>query len=275
MSKGILIYATGEKYIRQAYLCALSVKASGNTTPVSLFTDKEIENKNNIFDKIIVDSWPVFDSSSYQVLNRWKTYHYTPYDETIVLDADTLVLQDILDWWSFFGKFDLFFPTQVYTYRNVHLTSDYYRKAFVENSLPNIYTGIHYFKKGDTGHLFFKWLETVSNNWELFYGNFCKEHYPKVPSMDLSTAIVTKILELDKDVTNYKINFLKFVHMKLHAQDWQVLRTDRWIDQVGIYLTKDLNLIIGNYLQSGIFHYVEDDFVTDEMVQAFEKKVLL
>ena len=275
MSKGILVFAVGEKYIEQAYLCALSLKAAGNDTPISLFTDKEVENKNNVFDKVIVDEWPVFDSSPYQVLNRWKTYHYTPYVETIVLDADTLVLQDISDWWSFFGKYNLFFPTTVYTYRNVPLTSDYYRKAFYENRLPNIYTGIHYFKKGEQAHLFFKWLETVSNNWELFYGNFCKEHYPKVPSMDLSTAIVTKILELDKDVTNSKISFLKFVHMKLYGQDWQTIRTDRWIDQVGIYLTKDLNLIIGNYLQTGIFHYVENDFVTDEIVQAFEKKVLL
>lgn len=274
MSKGILIFAVGEEYIRQAYLCALSIKATGNDTPVSLFTDKEVENKNNVFDQIVIDKWPVYDASRYQVLNRWKTYHYSPYDETIVLDADTLVLQDITDWWKFFGNYELFFPTNVYTYRNVKLTSDYYRKAFIANKLPNIYTGIHYFKKGDKAHLFFKWLELISNNWEMFYGNFCKEHYPNAPSMDLSTSIAIKILELDQDVTNTRIQFLKFVHMKLYAQEWQTLRTLRWIDQVGIYLNHNLNLVIGNYTQTGIFHYVENEFVTDDIIKAYEKKVL-
>ena len=62
--------------------------------------------------------------------------------------------------------------------------------------------------------------------------------------------------------------------MKLYAQEWQTLRTTKWIDQVGIYLNHNLNLVIGNYTQTGIFHYVENEFVTDDIIKAYEKKVL-
>ena len=274
MSKGFVLYASGKDYVRQAYLCALSIKSNGNSYPVSILTDEDVDNKNNIFDQIIEIPWQIEkDTSRYQISNRWKTYHASPYTETIVMDTDVLVTQNIDNWWNFFNNYDLFFPTHVYTYRNVKVTSDYYRKAFRANKLPNIYTGIHYFKKGDRAHLFFKWLETVSNNWELFYGHYSSDYYPREPSMDMSVAIVTKILELDQIITNEKIDFLRFVHMKKHVQDWQDVRSS-WLKQVGVYLTKDLELIIGNYLQTGIFHYVENEFVTDEIIAAYEEKVL-
>ena len=274
MSKGFALYASGEDYIKQAYLCALSLKAKGNKYPISIITDGEVDNKNNVFDKVIPIPWQtVKDTTRYHTNNRWKVYHATPYDETIVMDTDVLVTQDLESWWKFFSNYELYFPTHAYTYRDTRITSNYYRLAFEKNNLPNVYSGIHYFKKSDTAYQFFKWLELISNNWEFFYGNFCKEYYPRLPSMDLSIAIVIKILELDNIVTNKKVDFIKFVHMKNHAQDWQAVRTS-WLKQVGIYLTKDLDLIIGNYLQTGIFHYVENDFVTDDIISAYEEIVI-
>ena len=151
MSKGFVLYASGEDYIRQAYLCALSIKEKGNSYPITLLTDNDVENKNNIYDKVKTIPWQTQDKSRYQISNRWKTYHATPYDETIVLDVDTLVTQNIDAWWDFFSKYELFFPTKVYTYRHEVATDRSYRKAFDANQLPDIYTGIHYFKKCNLG----------------------------------------------------------------------------------------------------------------------------
>ena len=44
-SKGFLIYASGEEYVKQAYLCALSIIASGNRYPISIVTDTELVEK--------------------------------------------------------------------------------------------------------------------------------------------------------------------------------------------------------------------------------------
>jgi len=273
MSKGFLIFATGEEYVRQAYLCALSIRQTKNSYPVSIMTPDYIGDKAQAFDEVIDVPWTAYDESRYQVLNRWKTYHASPYTETIVLDADTLVLQNIDDWWKFFSNYDLFFPSKVYTYRDAEIVDNYYRKVFQANKLPNLYSGIHYFKKGDVSHEFFKLIELISNNWEFFYGSFCTEHYPSAPSMDVTIAIATVILELEQKVTNKNTRFLNFVHMKPHLQDWREVRSS-WLKHVGVYLTANLDLIIGNHLQHGIFHYVEDAFVTDKMIAAYEKGVL-
>lgn len=269
MSKGFLLFADGDKYVIQACLSAMSI-GSRNNLPISIVTNDIIPKKYEIlFDKIIRIPWTEFDGSRYKILNRWKTYHVSPYDETIVFDTDTLVLQDLNLWWDFFKNYDLFYLNKVYTYRSKVVVDNYYRKAFSANYLPNLYSGLHYFKKSNKAKEFFSWLELISKNWELFYGHYCKEFYPKQPSMDLSVAIASKILNNDTDITNNTVNFLKFVHMKPCIQEWQDT-VEHWQDKVGVYITKNLDLYIGNYLQTGIFHYASDRFVNDIILKKYE-----
>jgi hypothetical protein len=269
MSKGFLIYAKGSDYLKQAYLCTLSIKASKNSYPVTIVTDDVSRVTTDVYDNVIEVPWKDNDTTRYQTSSRWKNYHATPYDETIVLDSDVLVLQNIDKWWEFLEKYDIFFPSRVYTYRNELVTSDYYRKAFVVNHLPNLYSGFHYFKKSDKSKEFFEWLELISNNWELFYGKMCSEYYPKVPSFDISVAIASKILGVEHVITNKKIDFLRFTHMKPRLQGWNYPK-DLWTNQVGVYLRPNLDLIIGNFYQTGIFHYVENEFVTSNMIECYE-----
>jgi len=275
MSKGFLIYANGEEYIRQAVACAMSIKKNNNSFPVSVLTNDNVSLKYlDLFDHIIKIPWTNDDNTRYQINNRWKTYHATPYDETIVLDSDTLVTENIDYWWPFLSNYDLFFPNKVFTYRSDVVTSNYYRKAFTANKLPNLYAGIHYFKKCDFTHKFFKWIELVNNNWELVYGNYCKEFYPKNPSFDLTVSIVSKILDCDNLIVNSKVDFIKFVHMKPYLQNWTDVK-ENWMQKIGVYLTDDCSLIIGNFLQTGIFHYTEENFLTDAIMKQFEKYLKL
>lgn len=260
-------------YVKQAYLCALSIRATNPNSKICLITDATLDHKtSNVFDHIIDIPWnDQAINSEWKVENRWKIYHATPYDETIVLDTDMLVLDDISHWWKFLQTKDLFFTTNVLTYRGDTVSSIYYRKAFVNHQLPNLYAGFHYFKKSQLAHEFYTWLELVMNNWELFYGQYAGgKHFQKWPSVDVSAAIVTKILDLEDEVTS-KTSFPNFVHMKNRCQDWKLYVTERWQDKVGVYLDKNLNLKIGNYKQNGIFHYTEKDFVTDDIITLYEE----
>ena len=76
-------------------------------------------------------------------------------------------------------------------------------------------------------------------------------------------------LNNDTDITNNTVNFLKFVHMKPCIQEWQDT-VEHWQDKVGVYITKNLDLYIGNYLQTGIFHYASDRFVNDIILKKYE-----
>lgn len=269
MSRGFLLFADGDKYVIQACLAAMSIR-SRNNLPISIVTNDIIPKKYEfLFDKIIKIPWTEFDGTRYKILNRWKTYHASPYEETVVFDTDILVLQDLNLWWDFFKNYDLFYLNKVYTYRSKVVVDNYYRKAFSANYLPNLYSGLHYFKKSSKSKEFFSWLELISKNWELFYGQYCKEFYPKQPSMDLSIAITSKILNNDIDITNNTVNFLKFVHMKPRIQEWQDT-VEHWQDKVGVYINKNLDLYIGNYLQTGVFHYASDRFVNDIILKKYE-----
>ena len=140
------------------------------------------------------------------------------------------------------------------------VTSDRYRKAFVSNQLLNLYSGFHYFKKSDLAWKFYEWVELISKNWELFYGTFVKNNYPRNQSMDLTCSLAAKIMNIENDVVNLPAKYPTFTHMKPQCQDW-IAYTEKWQDYVNVYMTDKMELYIGNFKQSGIFHYTEDDFI--------------
>lgn len=273
MSKGILVLAQNSSsvdYITQACLLAMSLKITNPSTLISVVTNDPIpDDYVNLFDKII--PIPFNDDakeSNWKIENRWKLYHASPYDKTLVLDTDMVVLQDISAWWSFLENYKLYFTSKVFTYRGEVLTSDYYRKTFTANNLPNLYSGLHYFEKSEFALEFYTWLELVMQNWELFYGNYAKEFYPGKPSVDVSAAIVAKILDCDNLITNKYTNFPTFTHMKSYAQNWSNPK-DRWQDCVGVYINRNCEIKLGNFSQTGILHYTEKDFITPELIERY------
>ena len=70
-NRGFLIYASGEEYVKQAYLCALSISASGNSYPVSIVTNDNLPNKyKRVFDKVIDIPWYAETNSRFQTEHR-------------------------------------------------------------------------------------------------------------------------------------------------------------------------------------------------------------
>ena len=78
-------------------------------------------------------------------------------------------------------------------------------------------------------------------------------------------------MNIENQVTNPRVKYPSFVHMKPRIQNWTNSVVDRWQDRVGVYLGEDLQLKIGNFTQTGVFHYTEDDFVSDRIINIYEK----
>lgn len=259
-SRGFLVFAEGSEYVTQAYLLALSLRKFNNA-PISIVTNDIVED-TSVFDRVITHSYE--DTGRFKTNIRKHVYNITPYDETIVLDSDTLVLHDLEYFWDLMTK-DVYYPTRVFTYRNETVTSDFYRKTFTANNLPNCYNAFFYFKKTESSKKFFDLLNTVNDNWQEFYSKFCKEYTPEIPSMDVTTSIALKI-------ANYKERNLSapfLIHMKPAIQDWQIV-PDKWTDKLGVYVDKHANVKLGNYKQSGVLHYTENNFVTDAIIERFK-----
>lgn len=269
MSNGICVLAQNNNttnYVEQAYALALSILANSPNTNISIITDDKIPSiYKDVFDKVISIPW--IDSASestWKIENRWKLYHVTPYRHTVVFDADMLVLDNIdLIWEPTTAPF--IFTNKVYTYRNELVTSRYYRKAFDSNSLPNIYTGLYKFSKSEESKAFFILLEIIMKNWKIFYEKYAPNDMQSWNSVDLSAAIALKILD-----SNPK-NDLTFTHMKTRTQYWQH-EPNKWTEALPVDFGGN-NLYIGGYKQFGIIHYVEDEFLTTDMIKWLEERV--
>lgn len=276
MSKGFVVLAQNTDdvdYVQQAYALALSIKHSQQeVTNVTLITSNEVpENYQSIFDKIIPIPWTENTvTSRYVAEHRWKIYHITPYDETIVLDTDMLILEDISSWWKHCNHYDMKFCSKVKNYKNELITEDpYHRKTFIANKLSNPYFALHYFKKSEIALAFYKLLELITFNKEWFYGKFTPELYQDGLSMDLSSAIAIEILGCHEQVFD-KTSPFEFVHMKTPLQNWYPI-TASWQDTVPHFFNKSGDLMVGNIKQGEIFHYIEKTFITDKIIRKLEE----
>ena len=272
MSKGFCLIAQNNEttdYVKQACLLAVSIHKYSKNQSVSIITNDKIPKKYQVlFDKIIPIKDDEAKHSDWKLENRYKLYDLTPYNQTIVMDVDMIMTGDISHWWKYLKNYNLFFVSNVTTYRNEKIKSNYYRKTFQANDLPNIYCGIFYFKKNKFSKTFFNLLEVITHNWEKFYSEYAPVYKQKWYSMDVSCAICCKILGIEKEITD-KNNFITFVHMKPHIQGWANVPL-KWTNVLNWQINKNKQLYIGNYLQNNVFHYTEDEFLDEKIIEALE-----
>jgi hypothetical protein len=255
-------------YIKQAYYLAKSIERSQSTVKkISLMTNDTVPAEYvSAFDKII--KIPFEDhalNSEWKVQNRWKAYHATPYEHTILLDADMLILSDLNYAWKKLQDKNLYFTSQVKNFRGNILTDRVYRKTFIENSLPNLYSGFCYFKKSDESLEFWKLVEFITYNWEKFYGEFSPKNYQKFYSLDVTISIAAKILGLENCFDNNQI--CSFTHMKSLIQGWNTVHPD-WTKVAQVEIIDADTIYINQFKQSGVLHYVEDSFLENYITYA-------
>ncbi len=275
MSRGHVFIAQNSSvdYVKQACALALSIKKFNlieNKT--CIITNDPIPNEyTHAFDHIISIPWgDRAAESSWKIENRWKIIHATPFKENIVYDVDMLLLNSNDHWWQYFSNRDLLFTSTVTTYRNEVITSDYYRKTFTANQLPNLYVGAFYFKKTARAYEFFKWLDIITNNWQEFYKEFLPTHPQKFCSIDVNAALAVKFMDCVNEVTVPGTYIPTFTHMKPAIQGWKEIPL-KWNHVLGSYFDDECNLIVGNIKQQGLFHYVEEEFLTDDILSKLGK----
>lgn len=285
---GYFTIAQGRQYQRFAYGLALSLLLTQpkgrNRLAIGVTPEEKSAINPRLKDLIGVEN--IIDipwkdhaaNSSWKLENEWKSIYMSPFDHTVKLDADMLFLSDKSHWFDYMKGSKLVFATNAKTYRGETVTSDYYRKVYTDNDLPNVYSAYFYFDKSDESYEFFKLSEIISNNWERFFYEFFKpENRPKVVSTDVVFALAAKILGIEELNRNKTLaeDFPTFVHMKSRLQNWpeDTMMTEDWMNMIQVYHNNDCQLKIGNYLQTLPFHYFVKDFLTDEMITQMERKL--
>ena len=268
MSKGHVFLAQNSTadYVTQAYILALSIKHHNkehNQTCI-ITNDTVPEEYRHAFDHVIDIPWSDSAKESlWKIENRWKIIHATPFKESLVYDTDMILLSSNDHWWKNLEYKDIALTKNVYDYKGRQISNDFYRKTFTQYKLPNVYTGIHYVKKTKPAFEFYKWLQVITENYKDFYNEFLPGAKQKFCSMDINASLALIFLDAYESHTS---NTLSFTHMKPAIQGWSNTPAT-WKDAVAFNINNNKQLKVGNFLQTGIFHYTENDFITNEIVE--------
>jgi hypothetical protein len=267
MTRGHVIFAQNSdiNYVRQAYALALSIKKYNKINQVCLITNDPIPIEYiQVFDHVVPIPWKdMSKDSEWKIENRWKIIHCTPFKENLVYDSDMLLLGTNDHYWYHLENYDIALTEHVTNYKGTKITckNNPYRRVFEGNNLPDIYFGLHYFKKNKVSYEFYKWLEIIIKNWDNFAKNYTKISTQKTPSLDVASSLALQFGDF-----NVKNDILSFTHMKPLIQDWESSRVDLWHRFVNYHVNKNFEIYIGNHAQTGLLHYVEDGFLTDEII---------
>lgn len=200
MSNGVLLFAHNNQeidYGLQAVICAKFIKKNLGV-PVSIVTDQgtidwlksENQTYSEVFDQIIVvdklnnlsNRKRYYDGSlSYKVSNFWNfdrslAYELSPYDKTLVVDTDLLIVNDRLkSIWDTDEEFMINFSHK-------DLAAD--RDAFefvriADHSIDFVWATAFYFKKSPWSKTFFDLCSHVIENYE-FYKFTYQIYYPVI-----------------------------------------------------------------------------------------------
>ena len=258
-------------YLKLAYAVALSIKNTQKEgyDKVALVIDDKTE-VNSLSSPWVFDEIIEWKQETYWDGRSWMD-KLSPWENTVCLDADMLFLRDYSHWIEYFiDNCDLYVANKSYTYRGEIVTNDFYRKAFVKNSLPNLYSFFTFFKKDSKLTTeFFTLGRYILKNPVEFSNTFLSSYKPKVVGTDEAFALSAKILDI-ADTIAYPLEFPKVVHLKGQIQNWP-WPADIVTNHVGFYLNKQGNLKIGNFQQFDIVHYVEKTLITDEVINILEE----
>lgn len=184
MSKGILIFARNNstiKYGEIACQCAGFAKANlKKFDEICLVTDQETYNSASTeidfwFDRVIIqekilennkrmfkDTTASTQIDQFFNLDRSMAYQLSPYDETLIIDADYFVLSNALD--NVWGSENNFMINKKYRdIAGIHDTDVHYIDEF---TIPMHWATVIYFRKSDIAEDIFTLVTHI------------KEHYP-------------------------------------------------------------------------------------------------
>lgn len=270
----IIVSSNGvDDYFRMAEALCYSIKNTQKSGygKVALVVDdlEKIRSNNNstaMFDHVIEWNEETF----------WYGRSYmdqlTPFDYTVCLDADMLFLRDYSIWIDFLvNNVDLYCPGKSYTFRNEIVTSDYYRKTFTYNDIPNFYSFFTFFKKNKPiCDEFFELARMIIKHPTEFSSIYLNKKKPKLLGTDESFGLAAKILGIE-DQVSFDLEFPRVVHLKPQIQNFN-MDLSKVSDILGFYLNDDAELKIGNYQQTNILHYVEKDFITEDRLNILKNK---
>lgn len=215
MSRGVILFAHNNRqvdYARMSILAArlakknLGVGASLITDPSTMDWMKEsavLDAASKTFEKIIITQRPSENNmknyrdgrnrtpAPFSNGNRFSAYHHTPYDRTLLIDSDYLILSDRLnEYWDVDG--DLMISSGYNDIIGAERTG-YLDTHISETGIGMLWATTVMFSKTPRTEMFFGLVEHVKQNYRMFSDVFRFD--PRLFRNDIAFSIAKHILD--------------------------------------------------------------------------------
>ena len=149
----------------------------------------------------------------WKMANEHRAFSYTPFTHTIKLEADMLFTQSTDWWWDILCQHDMVFSYNCLNYKDEIIKQTPYRKLFEQNSLPNIYNGLTYFRRSKRAQEFYDICQNLTLNWQETKNKFLINCHDEEPTTDIIYSLALKIQDpLQENKIDYA--WFKFIHGK-------------------------------------------------------------
>jgi hypothetical protein len=268
--QGFLTFARNSDtvdYLHLAYVQALNIKATQRIHSYAVVVDNKTnelitDEHRRVFDYVIVhDSASPFAAEAH-------AFWLTPFKETIKLESDLLFTRSIDHWWTAFRLKDICLSTGCRDYKQNISTSRKYREIHDANQLPDVYTGLMYFRFSQAAALFFKTAKQLQEHWSTI-STALKQCIETTPSTDVLFALAAQVVG-EETCTMPSMNYINFVHMKPSINGFAEL-----FDFQDTFVTEfDQGMIrINNINQYHPVHYYCKTFATKEMIDYYGSRI--
>lgn len=131
-NRGILYIASGDKYIQEAHRAARRAHRVTDL-PISIVVDREVEAE--VYDHIIIDEDP-----EHGVSDKARNLLKSPYDETIYMDSDTFVVEEVSELYGCLNRASL--AVTLDPHEGSLYSGKYEIDEEIPNSIPEYQTGV-------------------------------------------------------------------------------------------------------------------------------------
>src|SRR5690554_6784826 len=163
LSRGILTLAYGAKrYVNMAKVLARSLMLYNNDIPRALVTDSTDPELAKLYD-LLIPLKPAYGSGV-----RQKLYldHYSPFEKTLFIDSDCIVVRPIGELWSFFSEVPFGVAgTEIREgkwYMDVRSVLD----RFGLEVMPKFNGGVYYFDRSETAKSVFETARNLADQYK-------------------------------------------------------------------------------------------------------------
>ena len=264
-SKGVVFFAHNTvdvDYVRIADLSARLVEQHLKL-PITLVTDTESDPKHN-YDHVVRVEYTGNNFRNDHIskeVKQWKNhgrytaYEHSPYDNTLLIDTDYLVLDD-----SLLKLMELDYDYRVMEHSNSSAETMPARMGQV--SLPYLWATVVMFRKCPRSELFFNLIGRIQRNWAYYRNLFMVDgtSYRNDYSFAMANTILNGYCSTSKNI----------IPWKMFTVVQEVVRMDTNLKDKIIVRLKDLAITIPKHN----VHIMDKNFLVSDAFEEFVEEIL-